>query len=111
MFRGGTETMSTKTEQTASGLEGVVVADTTLSEVDGEKGRMIIAGHDVEQLAGKRSFEEACGLLWRVESREEIQKALGRARVEAWERLPRASLELADGMDSLRASVAQLTAA
>ena len=29
----------------ASGLEGVVVADTRLSEVDGEKGRLTVAGH------------------------------------------------------------------
>ena len=39
-------------QSAGSGLEGVVVADTTLSEVDGERGRLVIAGHDVERLAG-----------------------------------------------------------
>ena len=48
------------TGSVASGLEGVVVADTALSEVDGERGRLVIAGHDVEALGGKRSFEELC---------------------------------------------------
>ena len=52
------------TTATTSGLEGVVVADTRLSEVDGERGRLVVAGHDIEQLAGARSFEEVTGLLW-----------------------------------------------
>ena len=40
------------------GLEGVVVAETRLSHVDGEKGELIIAGSAVENLAGQRRFEE-----------------------------------------------------
>ena len=36
--------------QVASGLDGVVVAETRLSDVDGERGRLIIGGYDVEQL-------------------------------------------------------------
>src|SRR6188768_2449204 len=35
----------------ASGLEGVVVADTRLSHVDGERGELSIAGSRVEDLA------------------------------------------------------------
>ena len=35
----------------ASGLEGVVVADTRLSHVDGERGELFIAGSRVEDLA------------------------------------------------------------
>src|ERR1700733_10335345 len=93
----------------ASGLDGVVVADTRLSEVDGERGRLIIAGRDVEQLAGEASFEEAAALLWGTEAgaaRREI--AIGRAL--AFERIGRLgdALERADGMDSLRASLAHL---
>ncbi len=44
---------------TNPGLEGVVVADTQISDVDGERGRLIIAGSDVEQLAPAVTFEEA----------------------------------------------------
>ncbi|MFZ5440266.1 MAG: citrate synthase [Myxococcota bacterium] len=87
------------------GLEGVVVAETRLSHVDGEKGELIIAGSAVENLAGQRRFEEVCALLWGVPS-----VTLGEARQAAFALLPSLgrALELADGMDALRAAVAQL---
>ena len=40
------------TTTTTSGLEGIVVADTRLSDVDGEAGRLTVAGYDVEATAG-----------------------------------------------------------
>jgi citrate synthase len=48
----------------ASGLEGVVAAETRLSGVDGEAGELIIAGFPVEELASRASFEETVYLLW-----------------------------------------------
>jgi citrate synthase len=45
------------------GLDDVVAAETVLSDVDGAAGRLIIRGHDLEDLAGW-SFEEALALLW-----------------------------------------------
>jgi citrate synthase len=48
----------------ADGLDGVVAAETTLSEVDGEAGRLIIKGYPVEALCGRRSFEWVARLLW-----------------------------------------------
>jgi citrate synthase len=47
-----------------SGLEGVVVAETRLSRVDGEAGRLIYAGYGIEDLAAHVTFEEVCHLLW-----------------------------------------------
>jgi citrate synthase len=47
-----------------SGLEGVIVAETVLSEVNGEQGRLVIRGHPVEEIAGSRSFEAVVGSLW-----------------------------------------------
>ncbi|MGV3487475.1 MAG: citrate synthase [Tuberibacillus sp.] len=47
-----------------SGLENVVAAETVLSDIDGEKGKLIIRGLSIEQLAGKKSFEEAAYFLW-----------------------------------------------
>lgn len=90
---------------TNNGLEGVVVADTRLSHVDGEAGQLIIAGRSVEALAGDATFEQACALLWDVSKVD-----LGPARVEAWERLASlgGALDAADGMDALRAAVAHL---
>ncbi|RYE87531.1 MAG: citrate synthase/methylcitrate synthase, partial [Myxococcales bacterium] len=88
------------------GLEGVVVASTRLSDVDGERGRLIIAGHDAEALAATHSFEQVCGLLW---GEPLGPGALGPARVAAFAALPTEALAMADPMDALRASVARLT--
>jgi citrate synthase len=92
-----------------TGLEGVVAAHTRLSDVDGERGRLILAGHDVETLAGRVRFEEACGLFWQ-RGAAWVHSALGMARVAAFEALPRLGDALAatDGMDALRAAIAHL---
>jgi citrate synthase len=45
------------------GLESVVAARTQLSHVDGEAGRLIIAGYAVEDLAPRARFEEVAYLL------------------------------------------------
>ncbi len=47
------------------GLDDVVAAETALSHVDGEAGRLIIAGHDLEELAGRVAFEDVVAMLWR----------------------------------------------
>lgn len=97
-----------------AGLEGVVVAETRLSEVDGEQGRLVIAGSDVESLAGAISFEEACARLWAPYSKQplpaSLQAALGEARVRAfgWLEGLGSALAAEDGMDALRASVAHV---
>ncbi len=48
----------------AQGLDGVVAAHTRLSSVDGEAGRLIIAGYAIEDLAGTVSWEALLHLLW-----------------------------------------------
>jgi citrate synthase len=47
-----------------SGLEGVVAATTRLSRVDGEVGRLILAGYAVEEIAPRARFEEMAHLFW-----------------------------------------------
>jgi citrate synthase len=95
------------------GLDGVVAAETRLSEVDGEEGRLILAGHDVEKLAGAVSFESACALFWEgrlpdAAGQERLRQALGRGRQLAWQRMEQLgdSLSAHDGMDALRAAMA-----
>lgn len=98
----------------AEGLDGVVVAETRLSRVDGEAGRLVVCGRSVEQLAGSVPFEGMCGLLWRGEPEaDDLREALGRARVRAFVALPRLGDALAarDGMDALRAAAGHLEAA
>jgi len=48
----------------SKGLEGIVANSTRLSDVLGEKGQLIYAGYDINELAGKVSFEETIHLLW-----------------------------------------------
>ncbi len=109
--------MTTEKAPTSTGLDGVVVAETYMSEVDGEKGRLIIRGHDIEELASWATFEDVCSLLWlgRVPDaslRESLRAELGRARVSVFQALPTLgnALDHADGMDALRACVGQLPA-
>ncbi len=45
------------------GLEGIVAAATRLSHVDGEGGRLTLAGYAVEDLAPRASFEDVAYLL------------------------------------------------
>ena len=46
------------------GLEGIVAAETVLSEVDGEAGRLVIRGCSLDDLAGKVGFEDVVHLLF-----------------------------------------------
>ena len=98
------------------GLEDVVVAETSLSWVDGEGGRLVVRGHPIESLAARR-FEEMCGLLWdgalpAAARTEEIRRALGAGRAEAFAELSRspAALDADDAMEALRAGLAALRA-
>ena len=98
------------------GLEGVNVADTAISDVDGERGRLVIAGADVEQLARTASFEEATGRVLAAGASAPADPAgprLGAARAAAWELLPQLgdALDHTDGMDALRTALAHLRSA
>jgi citrate synthase len=48
----------------SKGLEGVVAAQTALSHVYGEEGRLVYSGYEIEDLAENATFEEICHLLW-----------------------------------------------
>lgn len=45
------------------GLRGIEVADTRISNIDGERGKLIYRGYDIEDLARESSFEETAYLL------------------------------------------------
>ncbi len=100
---------------TASGLDGVVVADTALSHVDGEHGRLIVRGYSVEALVERATFEEACALLWNglwpsTHERDGVRAALAEARAEAFAMLASLSgaLVTPDSMEGVRAAVGHL---
>lgn len=113
-MNGATTTAATAVEHKASstGLEGVNVADTLISEVDGANGRLIIAGYTAETLATTLSFEQLAHLLWTGEEANAQPKSalisrFGLARVAAFARLEacRSILNKNDAMDSLRSFI------
>src|SRR6185295_9271971 len=99
------------------GLEGVVVAETELSDVDGERGQLIVRGYEIEDLVGQVRFEDAWALLWSgrlptTPERDDFRGRLGQARLDAFAKVPSLgdALDMPDGMDALRAAVGHLTA-
>ena len=56
--------MTTPTTQIAGkGLEGIVAASTRLSDVKGDIGELVYCGYNINELAGKVSYEEVVHLL------------------------------------------------
>lgn len=57
------------------GLQGIVVADITSSLVDGENGRLIYEGYEIEDLAANALFEDVAYLLWhkRLPNAQELE--------------------------------------
>ena len=49
---------------TAKGLEGIVANSTRLSDVLGQEGILIYAGYNINELAGKATYEEVVHLLY-----------------------------------------------
>jgi len=48
----------------AKGLEGIIIADTRISKVDGQAGRLTYSGYDIADLATNATYEEVVYLLW-----------------------------------------------
>ncbi len=47
-----------------SGLEDVVVAQSSICFIDGKRGQLVYRGYDIDDLAQNASFEEVAYLLW-----------------------------------------------
>jgi citrate synthase len=95
------------------GLEGVVAAETRLSDVDGAAGRLTIRGFAVEDMARRFSFEAAAALLWGEmfdAPPTDLAAELGAARVEVFAALPDAQdgLFALSPIEAVRALTARL---
>jgi len=75
------------------GLEGVSVGTTVLSAVDGNAGRLIYRGFDIDDLAAGASFEEVAYLLLFGDLPTSRRLADFNVRIAASRPLPRAVLE------------------
>jgi citrate synthase len=47
-----------------SGLQDVVVAESSICYIDGKRGQLVYRGYDIDDLAANASFEEVAWLLW-----------------------------------------------
>ena len=56
-------TTTAPASSTPKGLEGVVAANTRLSDVKGDVGELVYGGYNIDELAGKVSYEEVVHLL------------------------------------------------
>ncbi len=100
---------------TAKGLEGIVANTTRLSDVIGDKGQLIYCGYDINELAGKVSYEEVVYLLWnnRLPTRAEFDDC--KATLRGQRQLPDGVVDLiksapkdANPMDVMRTAISML---
>jgi citrate synthase len=99
-------------EEINSGLEGVVVAETSLSMVDGQNGILRYRGYNIDDLAQQTTFEEIMHLLWfgslptraqldQLESRLRSNRTLSNTAKQVIADLP----ETGAPIDAIRAAV------
>jgi citrate synthase len=102
-------------EEIKKGLEGVIAAESSICFIDGEKGKLLYRGYNIDDLATKSNYEEVSYLLifGRLPTKQELKEF--RKRLVAERRLPKnliKTMKLFAGttnpMDSLRTSVSLL---
>jgi len=109
--------MSNGKESTAAaaGLRGVVAAQSSIGDVNGEQGILIYEGYNIHDLAEHSTFEEVIFLLWngRLPKRDELQELTSKIRANY--QVPGEVIEMmktfpkkADPMDVLRTAVSSL---
>jgi citrate synthase len=108
--------MTTATESSAvAGLRGVVAAQSSIGDVNGEEGVLIYQGYNIHDLAEHSTFEEVIYLLWhgRLPTKSQLDEHIATLRknykapvevIEAMRQFPKT----ADPMDVLRTSISSL---
>ncbi|MFN3512367.1 MAG: citrate synthase/methylcitrate synthase [Phenylobacterium sp.] len=97
----------------SDGLEHVVAAETVLSEVDGQRGVLIVRGRSLDELAGRARFEDVAALLFEgffEDLPRDLGSALGAARAEVFAEVPGLDTGLLDRtpLEAMRALTARL---
>jgi citrate synthase len=82
----------------AKGLEGVIAAETRLSDVKGDVGELIYCGYNIDELAGKVCYEEVIHLLHenRLPTRSELDQL--KAQLASERDLPSGVVDLIQGL-------------
>lgn len=99
----------------AAGLRGIVAAQSTIGDVDGEQGILIYQGYNIHDLAENSTFEEVVYLIWngKLPAKAELEKL--RSDFRSNYAVPEPLIEMlksfptdADPMDVLRTAVSAL---
>lgn len=98
-----------------NGLEDVVAAETQLSDVDGEAGRLVIRGVSLDHLIGDASYESVAallldGLIDQPLSKQDLRRHLGRMRADVFAHVRAIDSHLLElpPVDIMRALIARL---
>ncbi|MED0867657.1 citrate synthase CitA [Bacillus spizizenii] len=87
------------------GLKGITCVETSISHIDGEKGRLIYRGHHAKDIALNHSFEEAAYLILfgKLPSPEELHTFEGKLAAERYlpEHIERLIQSLPNNMDDM----------
>ena len=99
----------------AKGLEGIVANSTALSDVRGTEGILIYAGYNIDELAGKVSYEEVVYLLWHGSLPNNAQLAGLKEELASLRALPQGIIDFikaapkdANPMDVIRTGISML---
>jgi citrate synthase len=112
----GNKEMSSEANVAKAGLEGVVAGESSISDVNGQEGRLIYAGYDIHDLAQHSTFEEVIYLLWNVKLPTQSELDELKRQLSSETALPPQVLDLvravpkeANPMDMLRTVVSALS--
>ena len=107
--------MSSEANVAKAGLEGIVAAQSTISDVNGQEGTLIYAGYDIHDLAEHATFEEVIYLLWNGRLPTAVELGALKSQLNSEAGLPAGIIELirllpktANPMDMLRTVVSAL---
>ncbi len=78
----------------SKGLEGIIAAHTRLSDVRGDIGQLIYCGYDINELAGKVSYEEVVHLLYHNHLPNAKELADLKAVLSGYRELPQGVIEM-----------------
>ncbi len=78
----------------SKGLEGIIAAHTRLSDVRGDIGQLIYCGYDINELAGKVSYEEVVHLLYHNHLPNTKELADLKAVLAGYRELPQGVIDL-----------------
>ncbi len=99
----------------AKGLEGIVAAETELSDVRGQEGKLVYRGYNIDELAGNVTYEEVIYLLWHGKLPNASELKLIKEQLAEQRELPKGVVEFlknapkdAIPMDVIRTAVSML---